>query len=312
MTTADPQTPAVDLEATDKKSLLYRLRCRAHNGIPSIISHPDNARRLSEVRKLDPTQNAESTPPLDEFIDLRCMWAVEFYSPAYVDLLLAGLRKLGWDNKYGVNNLESPTAWIQRTRLNAYSANWLNLDLIRSSDAEGFDSSTLIGLLPPNVQYATGRLYSLTSSLTCIVMAFVFKENYSSKLDESLRTNFQTYVKPSERGYYTPSIQKTELIRQIRTNMVKFTTMWFHENLPGLFSSGVLGGDLPTCEFVVLRQAEPFMHPRENSAHSTEYLFTLGMNFAYDVWQSVGVQGLRFKPSQPGNGTLRNHSNPRS
>ncbi len=311
-TTGDPQSPKADLEATAKKSLLYRLRYEAHQRIPNLISHPDTVRRLAVMREQDPTANAKSTPPTDEFIDLRCMWAVEFYSPAYVDLLLAGLRKLGWDKKESINHWEDPSAWIQRTRHCSFSMGWLNLGLIRSSGADSYDPflSSRIGPLPPYVQRATGRLYSLTSSLTCIVMEFTFKENYSSKFDEALRTNLQTYIKPSEHGFqiYDPKVQKTELVRQIRANMTKFLTMWFRENLPGLFSSGVHGGDLPTCEFVVLRQAEPFSSPRERGAHVSTYLSVLGMAQDFDVWRSVQVQGLRFKLSQMDNGTLQYHS----
>ncbi len=243
-----------------KEPFIYRLKYAAHERFPRFFNYPVRHEEQAISRIFDPKENAETCPPDDEFIDLCCMWAVEFYTPAHIDTLLAGFRKLGWDKNH--SNSRSPTSWIQKLRQSPRGSGWLNLGVIYPQGTDNFLSSrSFTAPLPPHVQYATGGLFSLTSSLTCIVIGFVFEEDFSTQFDEALRKNRQTYRKPiklyrksSGRGYkiYSPETQKTEHIYQIRVDIAELAARWFRENIPGLFSSGILEGNLPTCEFVTL------------------------------------------------------------
>ena len=230
------------------------------------------------------------------------MWAVEFYTPAHIDTLLAGFRKLGWDKNH--SNSRSPTSWIQKLRQSPRGSGWLNLGVIYPQGTDNFLSSrSLTAPLPPHVQYATGGLFSLTSSLTCIVMGFVFEEGFSTQFDEALRTDRQTYEKPSGNGYtevFWPEMQKANHICQIRAEITELAARWFRENLPGLFSSGILEGNLPTCEFVTLQKAEPFpLRSKDNTDPSEyHYLSILDMYSTFNAWRSENTPGLKFTDSR--------------
>ena len=286
---ANTQTPKTDVETSAKRRLLYRFKYAAHRRFPRLFLYPGE---LEAYRSYDPKRNTETAPPEDEFIDLRCMWAVEFYTPAHVDALLSGFRKLGWDSKNRFNMRTSPTSWIQRLRQSSGGGGYMPLDLIGSVPGTINSRSRPNLSPPPHVQYMFGGLYVLTSSLTCVVMRFVFEKGFSTQFNKALRTERQTYIK--SHTIYDPERQKIDHIRQVRADMAELAGRWFCENLPGLFSSGILGGALPTCEFVVLRQAEPFPPHREGNVRPPEYLSVLGMNSTFGVWQSEKTPDLKF------------------
>ena len=285
-----------------KEPFLYRLKYAAHERFPRIFDYPVRPGEQAISQIFDPKKNAETCPPDDEFIDLCCMWAVEFYTPAHIDTLLAGFRKLGWDKNH--SNSRSPTSWIQKLRQSPRGSGWLNLGVIYPQGTDNFLSSrSLTAPLPPHVQYATGGLFSLTSSLTCIVMGFVFEEGFSTQFDEALRTDRQTYEKPSGNGYtevFWPEMQKANHICQIRAEITELAARWFRENLPGLFSSGILEGNLPTCEFVTLQKAEPFpLRSKDNTDPSEyHYLSILDMYSTFNAWRSENTPGLKFTDSR--------------
>lgn len=286
--------PKLNLRKIPSTNFLHHLRYEAYKWFPNLFPLPSLVQGIDYWRERDPEINEQTKPPEDEFVDLRCVWAVEFYTPAHLDKLLDGFRKLG---RYGKNNLthwRDPVAWVQRSRRHLSSGGVFNLGPIHppGTNSPFLSSLTLTAPLPPNIEYATGSIYSLTSSLTCIAMGFVFEEAFSVQFDKALRTERQTYTEPSsKRGFqiYRPEMQKTNHIRQIRSDIARFSMIWFRENLPGLFSSGILGGNLPTCEFVTLRCAEPF---KQNSS-TLDYMSVLDMDFGFNVWQSKDIPGLK-------------------
>ena len=83
---------------------------------------------------------------------------------------------------------------------------------------------------------------------------------------------------------------------------------WFGENLPGLFSSGILDGEIPTCEFLTTREAEPFPTQSEREANFQDYLDILGLWRDFDAWESSRVPGLKFRMPERGNNNPPYHS----
>lgn len=306
--TSNTQSPKTAVEVSAMRHRLYRFRYAAHRRFPRFFRFPPNPWELEAWRSRDPEENTRTSPPDDEFLDLRCMWAVEFYTPAHVDALLSGFRKLGWDNKSRSTIQIAPTSWIQRLRQSSHGGGYMPLDVIGRIP----ETVTFLGArdraepLPPQVQYMDGGLYSLTSSLICVVMRFVFEKDFSTQFDKALRTDRQTYIK--SHTIYDPERQKIDHISQVRADMAELAGRWFCENLPGLFSSGILGGALPTCEFVILRQAEPFPPRREGNARPPEYLSVLGMDSAFGVWQSEKTPGLKFTDSHWRDRALQYHA----
>ena len=149
--------------------------------------------------------------------------------------------------------------------------------------------------LPDHVHYATGSLYSVTPSLTCAVICFVFEESYQGRLEEALRTERKTFTRPTARGHQIllPSMQKEEEVRSIRRECAAGALTWFRSNLPGIFSEGLLDNELPTCELVTLRKQEPFPK-RDDDEPTPEYLRTLGLDFSTSTWTNQANPQLKF------------------
>ena len=299
--TVNKQPPKPEVKKLAKESFRYHIKKVVHNRFSRFFNYPISSMELESSRKFDSKKNTETCPPDDESIDLCCMWAVEFYTPAHVDKLLAGLRKMEIKNRSGIR--PSPISQIQEWRQRSHSNAWMDLGTIRPLGTDNsLRAGPLTAPLPPHVQYAIGGLFSLTSSLTCVVIGFVFEKDFSTQFDDALRKNRQTYTKSFRRGYteYDPVRQKTDHICQIRTETAELAARWFRENLPGIFSSGILGGNLPTCEFVTLRKAEPFPPCSKGNAEPSyyQYLSILDMYSTFDAWQCENTQGLKFSPSK--------------
>ena len=127
--TKEAKNGTPDQEPTDaapRRSLFFRLQNYGYRKFPSFIPDPYLHERLERYRSHDADGNAKSEPPSDEVINLRCIWAVEFYTPSQISKLLRGFEKLGWntDDSLGVDC--NPVLWIQRTRESADGGGWLN------------------------------------------------------------------------------------------------------------------------------------------------------------------------------------------
>ena len=212
-----------------------------------------------------------------------------------MDGLLKGLERFGW-NQDGIPSQQDIEEWVDRAGklVPGVRGSWLNLGFIRES---GTNDATLSqahpNALPPlRMKRVGGRLISITSSLSCVVMVFVLNNDYAKKLDSALRRDRQTFSKSTSRfrTFSEPETQKIDDIRQIRDETKRIVTSWFSLNLPGLFSSGLLEGEMPTCEFVTLRDAEPF--PRMEHA-APYFLRSLGLDFPDGVWASTDIPGLK-------------------
>lgn len=247
-------------------------------------------------RKRDQQENERTTPPDDEKIDLCCIWAVEFYTPSHMDAFFTNIRRLGWDEE-GLRGLKDIRDWASRSREHPKGGGWENLGTIRST---GTNDSTMKqvhpdALPPAHVIDISGSLFSITSSLACVTMMFRLQKHLSTGFDTALRTDRQTYyseISSHSRAIHNPEGQKIDHIRQIREEMRCTVSKWFSTNLPGLFSSGLLEGEMPTCEFVTLRMTEPFPGTDVSAPH---FLGLLGLDLGIDAWSCAGLPGLKFR-----------------
>ena len=187
--TAEVKNGAPDQEPTDaapRRSFLFRLQEYGYRKFPSLIPDPERYKHLEMYRRRDADNNVKSEPPSDEIIDLRCVWAVEFYTPSQVSNLLRSFEKLGWntDDSLGVDH--NPARWIQRTRESAYGGGWLNLGPIQRPGGGIPFSFGRKAPLPIGVEYAHAAMYSLTSSVTCIVIGFVLDETQNRRFEQAI------------------------------------------------------------------------------------------------------------------------------
>lgn len=282
---------------TPHRNIFYRLQRYGFRKFPSLIPDPDRREILRLSREGDEKENSRTEPPLDETVDLRCIWAVEFYMPSQVAQLLRGFEKLGWNTDDTAISQSSPTRWIQRLRETAHGGGWFNLGPIHRPGNRRFFHIGRTAPLPPEVEYALAAMYSLTSSITCIVIGFILDKKYSGRLDESLRRKRQTFLEPLIRGGYRlpgPASQKATNIRAIRADLRESAANWFRTHLPGIFASGLLEDEFPTCEFVTLRKARPFPKEGEQNREEEEWLRLLDIDSDIDAWVADDLPGLKF------------------
>ncbi len=165
--------------------------------------------------------------------------------------------------------------------------------------------------LPSGVKYASAWMYSITPSLICVVVGFVFEDDLSEEFDMALRTDRHTYTTHDADGsesIHLPEFQKTHHICNIRKRLKGSAATWFKDNIPGLFSDGLPESDMPTCEFVTLRGTEPFPSRTDSEHNVPEYLNLLDMGHNYNVWQSKRIPALKFRPQSAMRGMPPNHS----
>jgi len=281
--------------AAHKPSFSYRIRSAIHKVLPNLVEHPELADSRAYYEEADPKYNAETTPPDCEQIDLRCIWGVEFYTPAHTEELAASFARLGWSGGDGVSR-NDPAAWMRKLSDRTRGGAWLNLGYIRRAYPVSGISILKTAPLPPHVEYARGGMFALTPSLACIVIGFVFDEDYARKFDDALRLYRRTYFSPRKKGYEILSAeeQKIEHIHQIRTEARGFVGGWFSRHLPGVFASGLLEGEYPTCELTTLRQAHPFPERGQGDSRPEEYLSILSMDSSSDAWYCEAMPELKF------------------
>ena len=301
--TKEAKNGTPDQEPTDpapRRSLFFRLQKYGYRKFPSFIPDPELHERLERYRSHDADGNAESEPPSDEVINLRCIWAVEFYTPSQISKLLRGFEKLGWntDDSLGVDH--NPVLWIQRTRESAAGGGWLNLGPIQRPGGGrlfGFDRKAP---LPTGVEYALATMYSLTSSITCIVIGFVLDKTQNRRFEQALRRKRQTYTMPlrgrRRRGHQImgPGTQKETDIRTLRTEMRELAADWLRAHLPGVFASGILAGEYPTCEFLTLCNTPPFPPHSARDHRKDEWLRILSVDYDLYAWRAEKLRGLKF------------------
>lgn len=275
---------------------VFRLRRAAFRKFPQVFRDPEYQQMLTISREHDLQDNANTTPPDDERIELQCVWTIEFYTPSHIDGLLGGLSTLGWNRHDDGIAGRDPVLWVRNIRERTSGGGWLNLGVIERPGKSRFLGARRSAPLPEGVEYALGQIFALTSSITCVAICFVVAEDQSTRLDAALRSKRETYFVRKGRGYsiFGPSSQKRDAIDAIRANIRASTADWFRKHLPGLFSSGVLNGEFPTAELVTLRAMPPFPQRQEGGPRTPEYLHLLDVDYDVHAWDAVEIPGLKF------------------
>ena len=287
--------------------ILVAVRNRFRRSLPS--SPMEEASAFYDAH--DPQDNADTSPPEDEFIDLRCTWAVEFYTPAHIDSLVNSFGKLGWGSEQSASPSQNPIDWVDRLRRSSSTKAWMNLGLITPIGTRSpFLGFTRRANLPQFVEYARSEIYALTPSLICIEVCFIFKEEFSRSFDATLRSDLKTSLTPAGNRLtiHRPHQQKADNIQRLRSSIAHEIGAWFRNNVPGLFSTNLLGGEIPTCEFVALRKAEPFPSRMGSGRAFHRYLRLLGMYNDWQAWESTSTTGLKLRIASQLEGITPYHS----
>jgi hypothetical protein len=301
-TQPEPSSDAETTEATKTNSAegristqLLRLRHRAFLRAPWLFPDPYYAESLGYHLAQDARLNLATEPPANENIQLHCVWANEYYTPSSIDGLLQGLTRLGWDRDDLFFSHSDTTAWTKRLRLSEYGGAWISLGPIKRPDDQRFFTSRRTAPLPDWADYAFGQLTSLTPSITCVSIAFVFKEDQRSVFERALRKSYNTELRRQRTGYeiFDPRALKREAIQNYRATVRADMLNWYRTHLPGVFSTQHKATGFPTCELFTLK-ATPLPLPEDVKASDHKYLGALGVDGRIDCWTSQKVDGLSF------------------
>jgi hypothetical protein len=244
--------------------------------------------------KRDPAINEETTPETDELVELEHLWAVEFYTPSHAENLASAFTALGWDESGTRDNNVSD--WLKKSRISSDGGGWINLGFIRPPGTRqlslGLDRAAS---LPPNVEYATAHLFNLTSSLTGLVVGFVFKGEQKTIYDQILRKEYRTYVEPIQGGFTLPDprAQKRRNISKIRREFRYAAWNWFRDHAPGIFSANRTEDGIPSCEFLTFGKAQPFLSATQGKKIDS-YLDIMDVRHDWDCWTDNEFPGLKF------------------
>jgi hypothetical protein len=152
--------------------------------------------------------------------------------------------------------------------------------------------------LPEGVDCGFAKLYSLTSSLTCVVLGFVFDQPLSGQYERILHAQYETEFKSLSRGggysISSPHSQKEHAINAIRRSIHDMAANWFKTHLPGVFSSGLLDGEFPCCELVKLEHAIPFGKREDRTGSTGQYLGILDFDLDLFAWELKEVPAVKF------------------
>jgi hypothetical protein len=244
----------------------------------------------------DAERNLETQPPEGEQVILQGLWAVEYYTPSHTDRLFDGFNKLGWDEVSALNT-ESATNWVREQRNSMLGGGWFNLGYIKSVPKRSVLRMDRVAPLPESVEYAMGSILTLTSSLTCVAMFFVYKEPRLSSLQSILMSPKKTVFTPSKKGGYLingPEEQKRAEVEAIRKLCREEAWLWFRSNLPGVFTSERKPPkEFPTCELLTTKSAEAFMPRSERKELPPRFLSILEVDYGFDAWAAHSLPALR-------------------
>jgi hypothetical protein len=234
----------------------------------------------------------------NESLAVPAVWAVELYTPSTVTGLFDGIRRLGWE--YGHSQDEGVSKWMHDVR-NGRLAGWTSLGLV-SPPGKPLLMRERTANLPTGVAAALPTLFSVTPSVTALVMCFFLSDVAASCLDQPMRADYSTYIErdPLFRRrhlipyllwnrsirmggrYHSPGFQRRVAVQETLDGLENLCTEWLAENVPGVFAIGLRRGLFPTAMLLVSEETSLLTA----DARQLRALDGTAMDQWYDAWTS--------------------------
>jgi hypothetical protein len=288
----DPSTKPPTSHENRQRFWCTRLRWWVFRNLPNLFESPDLKYDRKRHAARDDERNAKTTPHVDERAELYCLWAAEFYMPSHTNGLLSAFETLGWASSGQMLRESNPADWLLAKILGGGSLNLGMLVPLSKKDSHLVRTTPL----PTNVDYAFAHLYRLSPSISCIVVCFVYSEEYSREFDNALRSKYNTIFKNAKHGHNInhPRYQKQKRILEIREDIYREARGWFARHLPGAFSGAQTQAYFMTCELIVLTDQSP---SSDDSSPRTEpsglHRRFLGVDEEWNSWDAVDVPSLK-------------------
>jgi hypothetical protein len=223
--------------------------------------------RIQESLKIqheeyDPKDIIKTIPPDSEKIEFHCSWVAEAYTPSKISILIKSLKELGWEKpERDMGNRINLIEWIKQGRSYGLDGSWFNGGLLLSRNDSRFSGSDIRrSVLPRGVDFAFLSIFTVTSSLTLVVIQFVYNNEITNTINNIFRKTYKTKVRYHPSIYKAKTAAYTGVVEQKRRELSKEINVvhseiykWFRKNLPGYFSS-LKNEILPTVDLITSRQ----------------------------------------------------------
>ena len=238
-----------------------------------------------------------------------CVWAAELYTPAHTESLTQALRDFDQETRVSFPVSGDLASWFEGTQRQLRGSAMRNLGTwVPKGEADSWIIRDRVVSLPAPVKYANGMMFSLSPTLTCVVVCFVFSEEMSDCYDSSLKSDRETFLIPNAGGtsIHWPINQKSDDIWRLRSELSVMVQTWFRDNLPGTFSSQMDELTMPTCELITFSDAVPF--PDTDEPRPPLYVRLLGLDGRWEAWKYSALPRLRFGFHSPPKKGPRNYA----
>ncbi len=244
-------------------------------------------------RDYDDRANRATTPPPEERIDFRCIWAIECYTSSQFQGLVDNFSKLGWKERFTLNSYSDPVLWLKQLRGSRFPGGSLNLGHIVTEEGPySIGGNRIVPELPRHAKYALGWIECLTPSLVAISLCFVLDEDLSIGVNESLRKYRTSYGVPISGGIEIRDAraQKHADFEAFRRDLHESVADWFSQYIPGMFASA--DGETPTCELVTANLARPYIKGEGDAPNMFSYVPIVGFVAGLNSWRNQRMPGL--------------------
>ncbi|HEX8271319.1 MAG TPA: hypothetical protein VF615_01635 [Longimicrobiaceae bacterium] len=239
---------------------------------------------------LDAWFNPVCMLPADEVIGLPSIWILEAYPTSYVDSLLEGIRRLGWDSHRRFRWLGDSSSGIHDARSGA----GFSFVAFETMYPPG-QYAELLGRpavdLPAGCSRLVVRVHHPVPSTSVLVFQFVLDRTAGREVEGA-------FVREPPTDGMTPADilsrpgprlrEVEEAVQRVRRRWRDTCAGWVSSRLPGLFAET---GGVPAAEFVTLGKALPLDH----SGRDEPYLQALGLASWLGASELWGSKGLRLR-----------------
>jgi len=243
-------------------------------------------------RERDLTEVPASMPPSDQHVALKRVFAAEYYTPAHAERLVRAFKKLGWDSTGSSAFSRNSSDWVARSRRGLNGGAWINLGAIVNPGSKQSFRDAAETELPDGFNRAHAELFSISPSLSCLVVSFDTTIDAERKYEEIARSALGTKLVRTGRGFSIkdPKSRKSQAISENRECVRRSLLKWFRNNLPGVFSNNGKVEMFPTCELLFMDG----MTLGESNSRIDLLNMYLGLDRHWGVWGSTHFQGLTF------------------
>jgi len=285
-------------QSSPRAVLLKKIWWKIHAKFPNVIRSPYRDDRAYHLAR-DVEENARTRVPVEATLRLNAVWTAELFGPTEIERLYLSLQRLGWDkDRFGMPD-HNPSDWIKHHRMYG-SEGHFNLGLVaRAENRQRSFHREYFANLPKEVDYLLVNFWQISSSITCVLVGFVFKEEYARCYEEQLLKDRRTAhrTRKGRSGYFTFGVEhlKREAIESTRAKYRNIAVQWIQKNIPGHFCLRSNGQRIPTTELItsisedILKIRNDASEPRKEWA---ELLIPYGWG---DTWVNHACNGFRLR-----------------